>query len=326
MPFSQPLRKNSHILWTISLIQDIHPDAQTKIEFNEMTEDVISNASVETVTLCLAVELQRFRFMILENISETEALKKCEQLKDQWHQDNPAALKKLQEAKKVLTLTWKEFLAWPQYEETMKAVQGWYESSRDFRHDVDGRIRQELENTQATAKLGDIHEKTKLLKQYLFEECAFQKFASTRGFAYELYKTPMNKAMRRVKKNTDFVPPGVMTEIYFTQFAPSHRNASPNSRSTAAISSNQSNNLPNISFSSLAVQQSAAFAPIFSQPIVSVPVHALPIDLTVAEFIEKTLRLVPVEMRVQAIEKLLKFTLQEILPLSCVTQQQALKV
>ena len=40
MPLNQPLRKNSNVLWTISLIQDQNPEAETKSEISDMTNDV----------------------------------------------------------------------------------------------------------------------------------------------------------------------------------------------------------------------------------------------------------------------------------------------
>jgi tRNA-dependent cyclodipeptide synthase len=334
MPFSQPLRKNSHVLWTISLIQDIHPETQTKTELLQMATDVIASESIEHVTLCVADGLQRFRLMILHNISESAAMKQCEQIVAQWHQDNTEALKKLSEAKKVSTLTWEEFLDWPAYEETVKSIQAWYENNRDFRHDVDGRIRQELENMQTTAKLSDPNEQTKLLKRYLFEECAFQKFASTKGFHYELYKTPMNKAMRRIKKNSDFVASSCMTEIYFTQFVPNKKLSQTNNHQ-----SNHANGHATQAFSSSTFStENTSFAPFFGAPVVHSSSCNLSTDemsstmmakrpvvflsemkppiMKTTEFIEKALQLIPVEMQAQAIEKLIKFTAQEIIPLS----------
>ena len=64
MPLNQALKKNSNVLWTISIIQDLTPEAQTKSEFTEMANDVLNTAAIDGVTLCLADNLQRFRLMI----------------------------------------------------------------------------------------------------------------------------------------------------------------------------------------------------------------------------------------------------------------------
>lgn len=331
MPFNQALRKNSHILWTISLIQDVQPDNQTKMEFTVMADDVIKTETINQVTLCLASELQRFRLMILYGISESDAIDKCEMLSNGWEQENVETLKKLSETKKLVRLTWKEFLVWKDYQCTINKVQKYYEDNREFKHDVDGRIRQELENIKDDAKLTDPSEQTQLLKRYLFEECAFQQFGTSRGFYYELYKTPMNKAMRRIKRESDFVAPGYMMEIYFTQFMPSKKPRPVNSYSDSVSSMANTH----ASETGSPVQQTFSESSSFTQPVFyhspsyrpffssSMHYESKPPIVKTAEFIEKTLQLLPADLQAQAIEKLIKFTTQEIIPLSYT--QNALK-
>lgn len=300
MPFNQSLRKNSHVLWTISVVQDNDPSAQTKSEFSEMAQDVLSTDTIDRVTLCLADNLQRFRLMIKDGISEEEATKECQKMALLWHNDNSATLDKLKDEKKLSLLTWQEFLEWPDYANTVLELEKWYKENRDFRNDVDGRIRQARESIGNDAKISNPIEQTVLLKRYLFEECAYQKFAASKGFNYEIYKTPMSKAMRRVKRNTDFVPSGVMVEIYFTQFNPSAKK----NRQT-----NENQIMPKLdenTFSSSLFKK----APIKATQNIDANICS-----KFGKFIEKTLELLPPLQQEKAIEELLKFTTEEIIPL-----------
>lgn len=296
MPLSQALRKNSHVLWTISIIQDQNPDSQTKSEFSEMTNDVLNTDTIKCVTLCLADDLQRFRFMIEKGVSEEEAIAECQKLSRQWHTDNTADIQKLIETKNLKLLTWESFLVWPDRQPTLEKLELWYKENRDFRNDFDNLIGQAGKNISVNAKISNPVKQTELLRKYLFEECAFQKFAASQGFNYELYKTPMNKPMRRVKNNTDYVPRGFMVETHFSQFNSELKKHQTNGH----ISSN--------------VKES--FSPIFNKSCVKIPMNSeISISIKFAEFIEKTLQMLPPKEQEKAVEALMKFTTQEILPL-----------
>lgn len=303
MPLNQTLRKNSNVLWTISIIQDQNPTAQTKSEFGEMANDVLTTPTIDTVTLCLADNLQRFRLMIEDGSSEEEAIQKCQELAKQWQYDNSESIQKLKEGKKLSVLTWEEFRNWPDYDKTIQQVESWYKENREFRNDVDGRVRQAMQGISSDAKISDRSEQTKLLKQYMFEECAYQKFCASKGFDYELYKTPMSKAMRRIKNNSDFVAPGTMVEVHFTQFNPQERKQRINQDSESKT------------------VERVSFAPVFNNPLPKnyLTPQARMIEpsllLKATEFIEKTLSLVPKEQQENAIHALLKFTNQEIVPM-----------
>ena len=311
MPFNQALRKNSHVLWTISMVQDQNPTTQTKEEFSQMSQDVIETQNIQSLSLCLASELQRFRIMIEYGFNESAALSMCQQLESQWHENNTASLQKLNTSKNFSFLTWKEFLAWPDYANTLYSIEKWYKEDREFRHDVDGRIRQARENFSVAAKIQDPNEQTALLKKYLFEECAFQKFAASKGFKYELYKTPMSRAMRRVKRNTDFVASGILTEIYFTQFNPIVKKQTSNMYSFSGEQSQSP-----IRQETMEVENKNSFLPVFNKksPPASPPLEHSP-STRVAEFIEKTLAMLPPAQQQKGIEALLKFTTKELIPL-----------
>ena len=152
MPLNQTLRKNSHVLWSISLIQDVSPDAQTKSEFLEMAEDIIATSAIEKLTICLADHLQRFRLMVHEGITEQKAIEKLNQMSADWYKDNADSLEKLKQNKEVSFITWDEFLNWPSYSATISQVETLYKENREFRNDVDGRIRQELKNVKSDSK------------------------------------------------------------------------------------------------------------------------------------------------------------------------------
>ena len=314
MPLNQTLRKNSHVLWTVSIVQDQNPEAQTKSEFSEMTSDVLNTDTIDTVTLCLADNLQRFRLMIQHGISEEEAIVECQKMATVWHTDNLPELEKLKENKKLSLLTWQEFREWPDYDATIQAVDTWYKENRDFRNDVDGRIRQAADAIGKDAKITNPIQQTELLKKYLFEECAYQKFAASKGFNYEIYKTPMSKAMRRIKNNTDFVPRGYMIELHFTQFNPSIKKyATTNGNSINHV-------LPSIN------SERDSFIPVFSRKNNNYPVTVeLSIPIKFAEFIEKTLQMLSKEEQEKAFEALMNFTVQEILP-RCYSNKSILKI
>lgn len=295
MPLNQILRKNSHVLWTISVIQDQNPDAQTKSEFAEMANDVINTNTIDQVTLCLADNLQRFRFMINDGLTEEEAIKHCQYLSDSWRNDNSQTLEKLKETKKVSFLTWQEFFDWPMYSQTIKEIENLYKQNKEFRNDVDGRVRLALKDIKPDAKISHPIQQTDLLKKYLFEECAFQKFGSSKGFKYEIYKNQHCKAMRRIKNNSDFVLPGYMIEVYFTQFDLSVKKQNTNGN--------------------IISPEKQSFSPMFNK----LPARqSLTVDISIsikfAEFIEKTLEMLPQKEREKAVEELMKFTIQEILP------------
>lgn len=315
MPLNQALRKNSNILWTISLIQDISPEAQTKSEFSEMAEDILSTQTIEKVSLCLASHLQRFRLMIKDNISEKEAIDRCKKMESEWHENNRNALEKLKEKKTLSFLSWDEFMQWEEYKPTIQKVETLYKENREFRNDVDGRVRQELNNIK-DAKLTDISQQSLLLKQYLFEECAFQKFACSKRFNYEVYKTPMNKAMRRIKNNSEFVVPGFMLEVHFTQFNPSAK------KHLTLIKDKKDKNENEVDSSSSTT--SYTYKPLFNngkseEKTISSKEEKSSSTLNekkIANFIEGAIGLVPIEQRENAIKALIQFTNQKIIPMA----------
>lgn len=304
MPLNQTLRKDSNVLWTISIIQDQKPEAQTKSEFAEMANDVLTTNNINRVTLCLADNLQRYRLMIEHGMSEEEAIAECQKMAHQWHQDNAVELEKLKSAKKLSFLTWEEFLGCPDRIETIKSLENWYKTDRKFRNDVDGRIRQVLQSTSTDAKISDKNKQTELLMKYLFEECAYQKFSASKGFNYEIYKTPTSKFMRRVKYNTQYVPPGVMVELYFTQFAPTEKN-------------NTNNNV--------ILSEKESFSPVFSKPSIKNYVD-IPIPIKIAQFMEKTIQMLPPKEQEKAFDAIIKFTTQEILPLCYINNSGVLNI
>ncbi len=345
MPFNQAIRKNSHILWTISLIQDITPEAQTKAELAEMVGDVVSTDTIDKTTLCLADTLQRFRFMIKDGLTEEEATIKCQEMAKTWHADNAESLRKLKESKKLSILTWDEFLNWSEYEKTVKDIERFYKENTRFSRDVDGRVRQELNKISHEAKITDRTQQIELIKRYLFEECAFQKFASSKYFDYELYKNPFPPAARDIKNNTDFVSPGVMVELYFTQFSSPPKNK-PENKPVVQNYYNPTNLIPygnipvGIDFppmwsnkqvyhypSESSFNNRNSFSPVFSnsppkqngsppkQTDFTDVKTAEQSRIEFAEFIEKSLKMLPEKDQKKAIESLVKFTTNEILPL-----------
>lgn len=314
MPLNQTLRKNSTVLWTISIIQDQNPYAQTKSEFSEMADDIINTHTIANVTLCKADGLQRFRLMIQNGMTEEEALKECKKMSDKWDEDNSASLEKLRESKNLSFITWDEFLNCPTYIIKVKAIEDLYKENREFRNDVDGRIRQELKNIKSDAKITYNIQQTALLKQYLFEECAFQKFCAGKKFEYEIYKTPMNKAMRRIKNNSDFVPPGYMVEVHFSQFNTSEKKQLVNSSlmHPQKINSNVTSSIEKESFST-----------VFSKKSKSSETSS---TTKLTEFIEKTIQMLPPKQQQKAIEELFKFTTQNIIPLYYETSENTIKL
>lgn len=294
MPLNQSLRKNSNVLWTISIIQDQNHNAQTKSEFAEMANDVINTDTIKNLTLCAADNLQRFRLMIEHGINEEEAILECQKMSNTWFMDNIVSIEKLKE-KNLCILKWEEFVEWPEYKNTILEIEKLYKENKEFRNDVDGRLRQARENISSDAKISNPVQQTDLLKKYLFEECAFQKFAASKGFDYELYKTPMSKAMRRIKNNTAFVPQGFMVEVHFTQF----NQQAKNHKNNGYINSSEKE----------------SFSPIFNKPPTR---QDLTVDISIsikfAEFIEKALEMLPQKEKEKAVEELMKFTIQEILP------------
>lgn len=290
MPLSRNLPKESHVLWLISLIQDTNPGAQTKTEFSEMVSDVVSNEYIDKVTICIGDTLQRFRFMIRDNCSEFAATEKCHALSAQWNLDNPEALNKLKENKQLSILKWDEFLAWPEQEKTIKAIEELYRKDDKFKRDVDGRIKQEMAKYQ-DAKITNPTRQAELLKKYLFEESAFLKFAAEQDFKHVLYKMPFPPAIKRVLSNSEFVAPGFMVEVNFTQFK-----ASPK---------------PEVS------NEKAAFQAVLSNPLASRHKHDNKSPTRkVSEFIESAIELLSDEQKAYAVKALIEFTNQQIIPLS----------
>jgi len=319
MPLSRNLPHKSHILWLISLIQDTSPEAQTKAEFSEMTNEIIKNECVEKITLCIGDNLQRFRFMIQNNCTESEGIEKCQQLSRQWHIDNEKSIELLKEKKNLVIIKWDDFLTWPDYEKTVKAVEELYLKDNKFKRDVDGRIKQELEKLTNTAKITDPTKRTELLKRYLFEESAFEKFVASQQFKFQLYKKPLPPAIKRIISNSDFVPPGYLSEVYFTQY--NH------------VAQNISNNMPSQQFSSpLNIPVGIDFPPSFSsskhhsykngfgkvfsseKTLSNLGLSESP-EKKFANFIESTLSLLSEEQKESAIKSLMQFTNQQIIPL-----------
>lgn len=316
MPLNQTLRKKSHVLWTISIIQDISPEAQTKSELAEMVDDVSKTETIERLTLCLADNLQRFRLMIQDGITEEEATIRCQQMSQKWHNDNPKSIEKLKETKNLSFITWQQFLEWPEHDNTIKAIESFYKENKEFRNDVDGRVRQEFKNIKPDAKITDPAIQTALFKRYMFEECAYQKFAASKHFNYEIYKTPMSKAMRRIKNNSDFVAPGFMVEVHFSQFNPSLKKnpinpPKPSDKTILSTTPPKEDEYKN------------SFLPLFNNNShLLTSNEQIPIESRchlhvkkAAEFIENAIDLLPVEQQENAMKALIKFTTQEIMPL-----------
>ena len=329
MPLSRSLPPKSHVLWLISLIQDTSPQAQTKAEFSEMVDEIIANDAIEKITLCIGDNLQRFRFMIQNDCTEQEGIERCQQLSNQWHIDNEESVERLKDKKNLTIIKWDEFLAWPHYSATVKDVNDLYIKDNKFKRDVDGRIKQELEKIGSRAKITDPTKRTELLKKYLFEESAFQKFVASQGFKFELYKKPLPPAAKRIISNSDFVPPGFLAEVHFTQY-----NNIPSSNNTASSTSNthssSSRNIPigidfPASFDYLKQKNGNknGFAPIFENPKKShdlkeksgLSLSESP-EKKFANFIESTIGLLPEEHKANAIKALIQFTNQKIIPLS----------
>jgi len=307
MPLNQALRKNSNVLWTISVIQDQNPEAQTKAEFSEMTNDVVNTPNVENLTLCLADNLQRFRLMIQYGISEEDAISECQKLSSQWNIDNFESVESLKKSKNFSVLTWKEFLDWPNKDKTISDIEKLYEGKPEFKVDVDTRIRQ-VRDSLKNPKISDTLEQTTLLRKYLIEELAFQKFCASKGFNYEIYKTQCCKAMRRIKNNTDFVPTGLMREMFFTQFNQTVKNNSETNQSIIRA-------------------EKESFSSVFNKkPYQSTANNGASMSIKFAEFIEKTLQMVPVQEQERAVDALMKFTAQEILPLCYSNKSNTLKI
>lgn len=336
MPLNQNLKKDSNVLWTISVIQDQNPTAQTKSEFSEMANDVANTATIGNLTLCLADNLQRFRLMIKHGITEEEAIIQCQKLSEQWHIDNAQAVESLKKSKNFSILTWQEFLEWPDKDKTIADVEKLYNENKDFRNDVDVRVRQVRDSLPRDSKISSTSEQTALLKKYLIEECAFQRFAASKGFHYEIYKTQCCKAMRRIKNNTDFIPMGIMREVFFTQFDQKNKSgkSSPDPINRYLNVQNNGSILCGIDFPPTYLQKTttyypsenqikerekankAAFSSVFSNPIQSTNANEnKPYVQKVSEFIEKTLELIPPEKKLKATELLIKFTSQELIPL-----------
>lgn len=317
MPLSRNLPRNSHILWLISLIQDTSPQAQTKAEFSEMTNDILDNDAVEKITLCIGSTLQRFNMMLRYGITEEEAIEKCKSLEAQWYLDNPKSVDALKEKKNLVILKWDEFREWPEYEKTVKMVEDLYLKDHKFKRDVDGRIKQELEKIGNTAKIEDPTKRTELLKKYLFEESAFQKFSASKGFRFELYKSPFPPPAKRIMSNSDFVPPGSLSEIHFTQFNGSFK------KHLRIVNSFNEQEID----SSSNTTTSHSFKPVFKEIKESnnhdISQNGSP-EKKFANFIESTLGLLPPDQRLNAIKDLIQFTTQKIMPLCYATSTNTL--
>lgn len=324
MPLNRNIPKNSHILWMISLIQDISPEAQTKSEFSQMADEICSTESIDKITLCLADNLQRFRFMLKNGCTEAEAIKICDNLSEKWYLDNAKSLQELKEKKNLVILKWDEFLTWPEYEKTVRAVEDLYIKDNKFKKDVDGRIRQELNRLGDTAKINDATKQTELLKKYLFEESAFQKFVASKNFKFELYKTSFPPPAKRIMNNSDFVPPGFLAEVYFTQFNNTQKNH--HSFRTPLQQFNSPLNTPigidfPPNFSTMSHNSTPNdFKSVLSQPIKqkeqTTTILSSSPEKKFATFIESTIGLLSDEQKEKAIKALIQFTNEKIIPLS----------
>lgn len=342
MPLNQNVKKDSNVLWTLSVIQDQNPTAQTKSEFAEMANDVINTPNVTNLTLCLADNLQRFRLMIQHGITEEEATAKCQELNAQWHKDNSESVESLKKSKNFSILTWQEFLDWPQKDKTIADIEKLYEGKPEFKVDVDTRVRQ-ARDALKHPKISDTSEQTTLLRKYLIEEMAFQKFAASKGFVYEIYKTQHCKAMRKIKHNTDFVPMGLMKEVFFTQFDQKHiakNNIQPIIHSTIPLCGIdfpptyvQKTTVHYPSERQIAEETKASFSSVFNNPSKTIErnesTNNLPLssrERKVSELIEKTLNLIPVIHQEKAIQELLKFTTEKLMPMCYVETTSVMKL
>ena len=323
MPFNQSIRRNSHVLWTISLIQDTSPTAQTKDELAEMAADVINTPQIDKVTLCKADNLQRFRFMIRDGLTEEEATAKCQEMSKQWDIDNAETLDKLKESKNLSILTWEEFQSWPEYENSIKDITSFYQSNSKFRKEIDTRIRLELNKISPDAKIIAPIQQSVLLRKYLFEELAFQKFAAFKRFDYELYKTAFPPAARHIKNNTAFVPNGLIVELYFTQFVPVLKKQIAHSNPPVGLDFPPNYENKTITHYPVECSNRSTFGSVFNKSPYQSP-EARNISKTL-EFIEKALNLLPEKDQAHAVETLIKFTNKEIIPLSYAENTSTLK-
>lgn len=342
MPLNQNLKKDSKVLWTISVIQDQTPTAQTKAEFAEMANDVVNTPNVTNLTICLADNLQRFRLMINHGFTEEEATIECQKLSAQWHIDNAESVESLKKSKNLSILTWQEFLNWPEKDKTIAEVEKIYDQNKDFRNDFDTRIRQ-VRDSLKNPKISNVIEQNSLLRKYLIEELAFQKFCASKGFNYEIYKTQCCKSMRRIKNNSDFVPMGLMREVFFTQFDPKTKAIKNNTQPTTQPI------LCGLDFPPTYLQKTtvytpsqrdreaaakASFSPVFSNTVKQTESNELKnndVNMSsrerkVSELIEKTLNLIPIIHQEKAIQELLKFTTEKLMPLCYVETTRIMKL
>ena len=331
MPLSRHLPPKSHVLWLISLIQDTSPHAQTKAEFAEMASDIIETDAIDKITLCIGDNLQRFRFMIQNDCTEAEGIEICQQLSRQWHIDNQDSIEKLRINKNLEFIKWDEFLVWPDYAITVRAVEDLYLRDTKFKKAVDGRIRQELHKISSTAKITDLTKQTELLKKYLFEESAFQKFVASKGFKFQLYKNAFPPPAKCIINNSDFVPPGYLSEIHFTQYQHTQKNNpldnSPQSYNSLPLNIQNGNNVVPLQQNS---HKNETYGSVLSQPNSykqhkSERLSESP-EKKFANFIESTLALLPAEQRLNAIKDLFQFTTQKIIPLCYENNTNALVI
>jgi hypothetical protein len=200
MSLSGKIKLNSHVLFSISIIQDEHQEAQTGVEFDRMANDLINEPNVNKVTLLKADSLQRFRLMLKHNISEDEAIIKAKELSDQFEKDNHEKIEELKKTKKLEIIDWDYYSHRPEFKEKLKDIEALYETDRNFMQEVNNLLANRTRKLKS--ELGETynHERAcNLMKKYIFEEVTFQIIAGQddkADFHYELYKSERNKAMR----------------------------------------------------------------------------------------------------------------------------------
>jgi hypothetical protein len=136
----------------------------------------------------------------------------------------------------------------------------------------------------------------------------------------KLYKKPLPPAAKRIISNSDFVPPGYLAEVYFTQYSNAqkntHHNPTPNSRSSSALNIPVGIDFPRDPSSIRQNDHKNGFGSVFSsQPKSSSSGLSESPEKKFANFIESTLSLLPAAQRDNAIKSLMQFTNQQIIPL-----------
>jgi tRNA-dependent cyclodipeptide synthase len=214
------IKQDSHVLFSISLIQDENPEAQTGEEFNKMANDLIREPHVSKVTLMKADTLQRFRLMLKHGISEDEATTKAKELNRKFDEMNCEKIQELKEKKQFDIIDWDYYSQKPEFKDKLTEIESLYKTDKKFAHAVDTCI--ENYARKLKRELGETYNHKpawELMKKYMFEEVTFQIIAAyddKADFHYEFYKSVRNRAMKYAHdKFVKAQKPGRMKEIHY---------------------------------------------------------------------------------------------------------------